>query len=161
MPIYEYQCEQCRRILSFLVRNVATHKTPVCPKCGYPTMTRAVSRFAAPKGGKKPAAEPAAGGSPPTGGPPGGGDIPPGMDRLLSEAEGLGENDPRAMGRFMRKMAEQTGGPMPAEMHEVVRRLEAGEDPDQIEEQLGDTLGAEPGGGLGDRGARDNTLYEG
>lgn len=165
MPIYEYQCEQCRRVLSFLVRNVAAHKSPVCPKCGHPKMSRAISRFAAPKGGKEADTGPAAGGPPPAsmppaGMPPGGGDIPPGMERLLSEAEGMDENDPRAMGRFMRKMAEQTGEPIPAEMDEVVRRLEAGEDPEKIEEQMGGMLGDESGGGMGGPGGSDNTLYE-
>ncbi|MCX7009760.1 MAG: zinc ribbon domain-containing protein [Kiritimatiellaeota bacterium] len=164
MPIYEYQCEKCRRVLNFLVRNTASHKPPACPKCGHPKMSRAISRFAAPKkGGKKADAEPAAGGPPPTGMPPGGGgdDMPPGMERLLSEAEGMDENDPRAMGRFMRKMAEQTGEPIPAEMDEVVRRLEAGEDPEKIEEKMGDVLGDEAGGGMGGPGGgADNTLYD-
>ena len=163
MPIYEYQCEKCRRILNFLVRNVATHKPPVCPKCGHPKMTRELSRFAAPKGGKKASAEPAAGGPAPTGMPPGGGgdDIPPGMEKLLSEAEGMDEKDPRAMGRLMRKMAEQTGEVMPEEMNDVIRRLESGEDPEKIEEQMGEMLGDEPGGGMGGPGGSDNTLYEG
>ena len=47
MPIYEYQCEQCRKVFSFLVRNVATHQPPTCPGCGHGKMTRALSRFAA------------------------------------------------------------------------------------------------------------------
>ena len=166
MPIYEYQCEKCRRILSFLVRNVASHKPPVCPKCGHSKMTRAISRFIAPKSGRKSGSEPSAINHPPSslptaGMPPGGGgDIPPGMERLLSEAEGIDENDPRAMGRFMREMAEQTGEPIPAEMNEVVRRLESGEDPEKIEEQMGDVLGDEAGGGMGGPGGSDNTLYE-
>lgn len=158
MPIYEYQCDQCRRILNFLVRNVATHKPPVCPKCGSPRMSRALSRFAAPKGGKQAAADPTAGGPPPGGGA----DIPPGMEQLLSEAEGMDQNDPRAMGRFMRKMAAESGEPLPPEMNEVVRRLESGEDPEKIEAQMGDMLGPENGGGAGGAaGGADNTLYEG
>ena len=160
MPIFEYQCEKCGRVLNFLVRSLATHKPPACPKCGHPTMQRVLSRFSAIKGGKKneAVAEPAPGQPPPM---PGGGDIPPGMENLLSEAEGIDENNPRAMGRFMRKMAEQTGEPIPQEMDEVVRRLEAGEDPEKIEEKLGDVLGPEEGGGPGGYGGNDNTLYEG
>ena len=164
MPIYEYQCEKCGRILNFLVRSIADHKPPKCPKCGHPVMHRVLSRFAAIKGGKKASAAesaPAVGDQPPSAMPPPGGEaMPPGMEKLLSEAEGMDENDPRAMGRFMRKMAEQTGEPIPAEMDEVVRRLEAGEDPEKIEEKMGDVLGDETGGGMGGPGGPDNTLYE-
>ena len=155
MPIYEYQCESCGRVLNFLVRSTAGHKPPACPKCGHARMERVLSRFAPLKGGKKSSAESSSSNPPPSGMPPGGGeDIPPGMEKLLSEAEGMDQNDPRAMGRFIRKMAAETGEEMPAEMNEVVRRLEAGENPEKIEEQMGDLLGDEPGGGP------DHTLYE-
>jgi putative FmdB family regulatory protein len=162
MPIYEYQCEKCGRILNFLVRSIANHQPPACPKCGHVKMERVLSRFAAIKGGKKSdaaAPAPAAAGQPPA--MPGGDDIPPGMEKLLSEAEGMDEKDPRAMGRFMRKMAEQTGEPIPQEMDEVVRRLEAGEDPEKIEEKMGDVLGAGAEGGMGGPGGGDDTLYDG
>jgi putative FmdB family regulatory protein len=160
MPIYEYQCAGCGRILNFLVRSVAGHKPPACPKCGHAKMARVLSRFAAPKGGKKNRAEPSAIHHPPSAlPPPGGDDIPPGMERLLSEAEGMDQNDPRAMGRFMRKMAAESGEPMPEEMNEVVRRLEAGEDPEKIEAQMGDAPG-DGNGGHGAPGGADNTLYE-
>ncbi|TAN37038.1 MAG: zinc ribbon domain-containing protein [Verrucomicrobia bacterium] len=162
MPIYEYQCEKCGRILNFLVRSMASHQAPKCPKCGHPKMTRVLSRFAPLKGGKKSAAAetaPAMPGQPPP--MPGGDDIPPGMEKLLSEADGIDEKDPRAMGRFMRKMAEQTGEPIPQEMDEVVRRLEAGEDPEKIEEKMGDVLGEGETGGMGGPGGGDDTLYNG
>ena len=162
MPIYEYRCAACRRALNFLVRSIAGHQPPVCPKCGHAKMERVLSRFAAITGGARADAEPSSINHPPSSMPPPGGaaDIPPGMERLLAEAEGMDETDPRAMGRFMRKMAEQTGEPIPAEMDEVVRRLEAGEDPEKIEEKMGDVLGDEAGGGMGGPGGADNTLYE-
>ena len=151
MPIYEYECGKCGRVLKFLVRSVAGHVPPACPKCGQAGMKRVLSGFATPKGTRKSAPEsaPAAAGD----------DMPPGMDRMMAEAEGIDENDPRAMGRFMRKMAEQTGEPMPAEMNEVVRRLEAGEDPERIEEQMGDVMDDE-GGGPGGTGGGEDTLYD-
>jgi len=161
MPIYEYRCAGCGRVLNFLVRSIASHKPPACPKCGHANMQRVLSRFAAIKGGKPSPAAPSSLNHPPSAmPPPGGDDLPPGMERLLSEAEGMDQNDPRAMGRFMRQMAAESGEPMPEEMHEVVRRLEAGEDPEKIEEQMGDGLGDEAGGGLGAPGGADNTLYE-
>jgi len=46
---------------------------------------------------------------------------------------GLDENDPKSMGRWMRKMAAESGEAMPAEFDEVVGRLESGEDPENIE----------------------------
>jgi hypothetical protein len=71
-------------------------------------------------------------------------------DTLAAElnARGWSENDlrtfsdPRALGRFMRKMAAQTGEGMGEEFDEVVGRLEKGEDPDKIEQSMGDLFGA-------------------
>jgi putative FmdB family regulatory protein len=157
MPIYEYQCEKCRRILSFLVRNVATHQPPVCPKCGHPKMTRAISRFAAPKGNKKAPAV----ASPDSQAAVDNAGIPHGLEKLVAETEGLDENNPRALGHIMRKVMEQTPEQVPEEMHEVVRRLESGDAPEKIEQDMGDLLGDdETGGGAG--GAGENPmLYEG
>jgi hypothetical protein len=59
------------------------------------------------------------------------------MMSLAGEMEGVDENDPRAMARFMRKLSEATGmnlGPM----EEAIRRLESGADPEQLEEEMGD-----------------------
>jgi Flp pilus assembly protein TadB len=49
------------------------------------------------------------------------------------------------MARMMRKMGSELGEDMPGEFDEVVDRLEAGEDPDDIEESMPD-LGGENGG---------------
>ena len=69
------------------------------------------------------------------------------MMSLAGEMEGVDENDPRAMARFMRKLSDATGmnlGPM----EEAIRRLESGADPEQIEEDMGDFLGDENMDGL-------------
>jgi putative FmdB family regulatory protein len=151
MPIYEYECAKCGRVSSFLVRNVSAHEAPKCPKCGHPKMSRAISRFAAAKGGRKDEGGAAgAGGFAPDadaagpGGPDdeGGGPMPD-----LSAFEGLDENNPRSMGRAMRQLAGQTGEALDPEMEEVCRRLEAGEDPEKIEDRMGDALGGGGGGG--------------
>ncbi len=60
------------------------------------------------------------------------------------------ENDPRSLGRAMRKMGEQLGEDMPAEFSEVTRRLEAGESPEAIEKDMPELAGGEAGGGLDD-----------
>jgi hypothetical protein len=67
-------------------------------------------------------------------------------DALLDEMANLDENDPRALGRFMRKMAEQSGEDLGPEFEEVVGRLEKGEDPEEIEKRMGDIFGDEMGG---------------
>ena len=77
---------------------------------------------------------------------PGGDEMDPRMERMMAEMEsdmaGMDENnpDPRALGRMMRKMTEATGQKMPAEMEQMIRRLEAGEDPEKLEEEFGDAF---------------------
>lgn len=162
MPIYEYRCGTCGRISQFLVRNIATHTTPACPRCGATKMSRVISRVTV-IGGRKGRRSAAADAEPETAdsaGPPpaetsdaGVGDengFEPTeadvarMERLL---ESVDENDPRSIGRAMREMAAIAREPIEGEMEEVIRRLEAGEDPDKIEEKMGDALGGGDDGG--------------
>jgi len=138
MPVYEYECKKCERVSSFLVRNPTTHRPPACPSCGHPETFRIFSRFAAVKPGRAESADKA-------------GPVPSALD-------GLDENDPRSLGRAMRKMAEETGEAMPPEMDQMVRRLEAGEDPEKLGAEM-EGLPGEDGGPAGPAG--DDTLYEG
>jgi hypothetical protein len=48
----------------------------------------------------------------------------------------------------MRKLFSATGMPVAGGMEEALRRLEAGEDPEKIEEEMGDVLEQDPLGGL-------------
>jgi hypothetical protein len=59
------------------------------------------------------------------------------MGEMEREFSGVDENDPRAMGRMMRRMADLTGETLGGEMEEVVRKLEEGADPDSLEDGLG------------------------
>src|ERR671924_1005699 len=141
MPVYEFYCLDCHTIFNFFSRRVNTETRPHCPRCGRPELERQVSRFAVSKGRQE--AE--------------GDDNMPDMDEsrmeramqaLASEAEGLDENDPRQAARMMRKLSEAMGTHLGSGMEEVIRRMEAGEDPDQIEAEMGDLLDAEdPFGG--------------
>ena len=63
------------------------------------------------------------------------------MEGDLSSFAGL-EDDPRALGKMMRKMGSEMGEELPAEFDEVVDRLESGQSPEEIESALPD-LGAE------------------
>jgi len=60
-----------------------------------------------------------------------------------SSLAGLDEDDPRSIARWMRTMSQETGEDLGPEFDEMVGRLEAGEDPEEIERSLGD---------LGDQG---------
>jgi len=58
------------------------------------------------------------------------------------------EGDPKSMGRWMRKMSAEMGEDLGSEFDEVVGRLEAGEDPEEIEKTMPDLMG-EGGGDFG------------
>ena len=82
------------------------------------------------------------------------------MMRLMKDAENIDENDPRQLGALMRRMSDITGEPVEPEMEEAMRRVEAGEDPEKIEEELGDVLGdGEAGAGMPGAPSYDDGLY--
>lgn len=115
MPIYEYRCADCKRRVSVFFRSFSATSDPQCPNCGSTRLTRLVSRVATVK------SEDA---------------------RLesLSDPSSFGdvdENDPKSMARFMRKMGNEMGGEdLGPEFHEMVDRLESGENPEEIEKSM-------------------------
>ena len=62
----------------------------------------------------------------------------------FSGFEGL-EDDPKALGKMMRKMGSEMGEELPPEFDDVVDRLESGQSPEEIESALPD-LGADSSG---------------
>ena len=66
------------------------------------------------------------------------------MESLASEADGIDENDPRQAANVMRKLFDATGMPLGGGMQEALKRMESGEDPEKIEEDMGDLLEADP-----------------
>lgn len=165
MPIYEFACPKCRRIFSFLSKRVTPDRLPACPKCGNQKLKKEVSRFAMTRGLKEPVA------STPdeAGGPP----LPdlddPRVERAMMEMERdmahLDENNPKHMAHMMRKMKDlMPPGTLPKEMEVAIKRLEAGEDPEKIEADMGDVLGDFMGGpdaGAGRGGyTKDSGLYD-
>jgi len=159
MPVYEFLCASCNRIYSFHSFKMATEKVPTCPKCGDADLRRVPSSFGvatAPKTSVGQGDDAGAGLDDPR--------MEQEMMRFASELEGMDENDPRAMAAAVRKMTEIAGEPVTPAMEEMIRRLEAGEDPEKVEEELGDALEDEMGdeGGGGFSGApptRDSGLY--
>jgi putative FmdB family regulatory protein len=162
MPIYEFACPKCRRIFSFLSKRVNPARPPACPKCGNKKMSRQISRFALSKGLKEPSA--------PTGADaPGGPPMPdlndPRVERAMMEMERdmehLDENNPRHMAHMMKKMKDlMPPGSMPKELDAAIKRLEAGEDPEKIEADMGDFMGGPESGGGGGGYTKDGGLYD-
>jgi hypothetical protein len=70
------------------------------------------------------------------------------MAALAGEIDSIDENDPKQGARLMRKLFSATGMPVAAGMEEALKRMEAGEDPEKIEEQMGDAFEGDPFGGL-------------
>jgi hypothetical protein len=63
------------------------------------------------------------------------------------DMEHMDENNPRHMAHMMKKMKDlMPPGTMPKELDVAIKRLEAGEDPEKIEEEMGDIFGDMMGG---------------
>jgi putative FmdB family regulatory protein len=45
VPIYEYDCQGCRRRVSLLIRTLHGGEAPRCPRCGSLELSRLMSRF--------------------------------------------------------------------------------------------------------------------
>ena len=108
MPIYEYDCGDCRRRVSLLVLRPSIAPAPTCPRCGSMSLTRLLSRFATVK------SEDA---------------------RLESLADSssfgdLDENDPGSVARFMKKMGKEFGDDLGEDFYSAVDEAmaEAGDD---------------------------------
>lgn len=137
MPIYEFYCEDCHTIFNFFSRTVNTTKRPVCPKCKKKKLRRQVSAFAFTGKAKENSDLD---------------DLPfdeskmeQAMNMLAGEAENMNEDDPRQAANLMRKLSDMTGMQMGAGMEEALQRMESGEDPEQVESEMGDILeGEEP-----------------
>jgi putative FmdB family regulatory protein len=120
MPYYDYFCSHCqKRVSVFQSYKDYGVKPAVCPECQGRKLRRLINRVRVLKGEDQ---------------------------RLddLSDPALLGdvdENDPRSLGRAMRK---QMGEDLPPEFGEITRRLESGEAPESIEKDMPE-LGGEAG----------------
>lgn len=157
MPYYEFYCPRNHRIYTFFARTLAhAGKVPRCPDNAAWPMEKRVSRFAVVGRAK----EPAAGGG-------GEGLDDPRLEAAMAEMEremaGMDEDnpDPRQLARLMRRMGELTGEPMGEAMEEMIGRLEAGEDPEALEERFGDAFDDEAGGEGGALGGEGEVGGEG
>lgn len=134
MPYYDYRCLDCRRKVTLFYKTYAAYDeaTPVCSYCGSEALTRRIGRVAIAKGDDAR------------------------MDAMTEDdfLAGLDENDPKSLGRMMRKMSSEMGEDLGDEFGEVVDRLEKGQAPEEIEKampDLADDAGA-GGGAMGPSG---------
>ncbi len=172
MPIYEFACPKCRKIFSFLSKRVNPDHSPTCPKCGNKKLSKQVSRFAMSKGLKEPAAKPEGDAAEPPMPDMDDPRIERAMQEMERDMEHLDENNPKHMAHMMRKMKDlMPAGTMPKELDVAIKRLEAGEDPEKIEADMGDVLGDFMGGpededgmggmgGMGGGYSHDAGLYD-
>ena len=137
MPIYEFYCKKCNTIYKFYSRTIDTSTVPKCPRCKRVKLERIFSSFAtlSKRGGE----ESLEAGVP---------DIDESkleraMTMLEKEAEGMDENDPGKAADLMRRLTDAAGISLGEGMEEALSRMERGEDPDKIEEELGDLLSDE------------------
>lgn len=162
MPIYEFYCKKCNTLYNFFSKSVNTTKIPLCPTCKTLPLSRQMSIFAAVTGNTKERTD----------------DDPfNGMDeskmekammQMAAEAENIKEDDPRAAAQLMRKLSDATGMKLGDGFEEALHRLEKGEDPDQIDKEMGDLLAAEDPFGKKSAGKKsfsrpprqDDTLYD-
>src|SRR5438128_9384301 len=111
MPIYEYRCTSCKRKVTVLTLRVSETVEPRCDHCGGRNLTRLMSRFAMVRSEDSR------------------------LDDLAdpSSLDGLDENDPKSMARWMRKMGKELGEDAGEDFDQMVDELEAGKGGDEGE----------------------------
>ncbi len=104
MPLYEYLCRECRKRSTLLILNLANPTSPACKQCGSRSVDRLLSRFSAPKSE---------------------------TDRLASlsdsdSLDGLDEQDPESISRFMKQMGDELGEDTGKEVEAMLDSAENG-----------------------------------
>lgn len=132
MPIYEFYCDDCNTIFNFFSHKINTTKVPKCPKCHQSDLKRQMSAFSFTGKAKESDVED---------------DLPfdekkmeKAMQMLAGEADKVNEDDPKQAADLMRKLTEMTGMELGPGMQEALRRMEAGEDPEKVEAEMGSIL---------------------
>jgi putative FmdB family regulatory protein len=133
MPIYEFYCNTCNVIFNFFSSRVNTAKKPDCPRCGQKELARRISTFATIGKAKEDGGDPLAGLDETK--------MERAFESLMREAEHVNEQDPKQMASLMRRFTSQTGINLGGSMEEALSRMEAGEDPEQVEKDMGDLFG--------------------
>ena len=122
MPTYDFVCNNCQqRFEVFLTFAEYGKKKVTCTHCKSKNVRRRMTKVRIAKSEESRMES---------------------MAGDFSGFEGL-EDDPKAMGRMMRKMGKEMGEDLPPEFDEVVDRLEKGQSPEEVEKALPDLGNAE------------------
>jgi putative FmdB family regulatory protein len=119
MPIYRYRCLNCKKRFEIFLSYSEYGLSPVlCPHCQSEQVQRRIERVRVAKSEESR------------------------LDSLTdtSDLEGL-EDNPRALGKMMRKMSNEMGEDVGPEFNDVVERLESGQSPEEIEKAIPDLGG--------------------
>lgn len=128
MPNYEYRCLNCRkRFEVFMAYSDYDARVVTCPHCKSENVQRRIGRVRVAHSTESR------------------------LENMADPSSLVGlEDDPRALGKMMREMSRETGEELGPEFDDVVGRLEAGQSPEQIEQDLPDLGGSMPSeGGMG------------
>jgi putative FmdB family regulatory protein len=122
MPTYDFICNTCHQSFDvFLTFAEYGKKTVTCAHCDSHNVRRRMTKVRIAKSEDSR------------------------MDSMANDFSGFEgmEDDPRAMGRMMRKMGSEMGEDLPPEFDEVVDRLEKGQSPEEIEKEIPDLGGGD------------------
>jgi putative FmdB family regulatory protein len=111
VPLYEYRCENCRHISTFLVRSWSSAAASTCRRCGGAKLARLISRFAFHRSWGESL------------------DWTPGGETLSD----MDEDDPKSVDRFMGHLRREMGGQVSPEFDRMQEELLEGpeaSDPD-------------------------------
>ncbi|MCC6146583.1 MAG: zinc ribbon domain-containing protein [Anaerolineaceae bacterium] len=128
MPRYDFRCLNCGKRFDITLSYADYGKAPVhCTFCGSGNVQRRIGRIRVLRS-EESRLESMGG---------------------LEDMPGL-EDDPRELGRALRKMSAEVGEDMGPEFNEVINRLEAGQSTEEIEKSLPEFGGDDEGmGGFG------------
>ena len=117
MPTYDFICNDCHQRFEIFQTFAEYGKVPVtCTHCNSRNVRRRMTRVRIAKSDESRMES---------------------MADDFSGVEGM-EDDPKAMGRMMRKMGKEMGEDLPPEFDEVVDRLESGQSQEDIEKEIPD-----------------------
>jgi len=117
MPTYDFICNACnQRFDVFMTFSEYGKKAVNCAHCNSKNVRRRMTKVRIAKSEESR------------------------MDSMANDFSGIEglEDDPKAMGRMMRKMGREMGEELPPEFDEVVDRLESGQSPEEIESAFPD-----------------------
>jgi putative FmdB family regulatory protein len=98
MPIYEYRCEECRKISEFLLIRTDEKFVPQCKRCNSKKVSRVLSRVRVIRSEESR------------------------MESLADPSKwgGIDEKDPKSMAKWMKKMGKELGEDMGEDVDQMV-----------------------------------------